>query len=570
MVSGDEVSCSTAPILSLLAQRLKRQDPPTAPAEPGGEGPSARPRAQAERLACQEGGGDVDLEAIFGDGLSRLRCLLKFFRHNLASVRKATVGVLAQVVASNPSVLSFPVRSGSQDCGSESHVFAEEALEVVFLNALIEVREDLVDETQGLWRVILDYCPTHVLGALAHTGSGHTRGISRHMRMWLQAAATPAGCLLSPKDVCSSEEYLECLSMFASYAARPAASSVEVRPAKKQRKGQGRRHKGEEAAAEACASVGAAGNKYDVGSATRQVVCRMLAMLLIRASGQRAPETELPTIEDSSAHGWVSIMLSASFSFSDPWLKFIGTWVALEMISQPFDTTTASDESAGDGCGGVSRGAGVVDGPRLSRSVEDLLTGVVTSNCERTGGLDRDTSALAAGCLLLAVSRRAVKPGSSREQERAQEQQRIEGLVLAVLRCLGQQADAVLQRRNACVLAEAAQRSLLSRKAASQIFAEVCCDASITPLSASCLQMPPAATCDQPSKPSASSKIEEACVSDQVSVDMLLRHVPNHGEGSTSVLQGDEYLAGLVGMRERECRIRQRGAQMVLENARFL
>ena len=85
----------------------------------------------------------------------RLKSLLKFFRHNLATVRMACVDILAQVLAAFPNVLAFPLQLIS-DARGGGGVFFDETLEVVYLNALIEARPDVLARTVRLCVCLCD------------------------------------------------------------------------------------------------------------------------------------------------------------------------------------------------------------------------------------------------------------------------------------------------------------------------------------------------------------------------------------------------------------------------------
>ena len=85
----DSLSSSTASIIRLLAFRVAARD----------RQGQRRVGREGRRSAAADGGEEeeAEMEEVFGEGLVRLTNLLMLLRHQLASVRFATIRILAQV-----------------------------------------------------------------------------------------------------------------------------------------------------------------------------------------------------------------------------------------------------------------------------------------------------------------------------------------------------------------------------------------------------------------------------------------------------------------------------------------
>jgi len=603
----DEVSTATAPILSLLAYRLAH----AAPHSPRTHTDVSRIVSTHESAALSaELQQTEDFEELFGEGLCRLRSLFKFFRHNLATVRKATVSILAQVVGAHPSLLHYPCSTSSTPGDStipeeteDRDPFAVEALEVLFLNALIEARADVVADTEALWKLVLVSAPRRVLASLVGSvgqrvgGQKEQEAGGAKLRKWIRAAATPIGQLLSPQDVCSNSEYLECITMFASYH-----SSAAPVPRKKS--------KGSKSVMAAEPQQPGGGNKYDIGSATREVACRMISgmsvskrlfppliglftsvcrsLLLVKWSVSRSPLTFVHTsallcvasapaggaeqMEETGA-GIGAVVLESLLSSSNVWVRFVGSWVALETSGLAeaclrIGLSGGGIDKGREGDGGLREGGGGLRGEGcilLSGSAIKLLSTLAQwSEVKEGDPVQRDTAGFAAGCLLSATP---------------VPQQQSDALVIVLLKCLAQQADAIVQRRSSAALVHAARLGRLSSFAALLLYSQVCCDPSITPLSFSALASSSAAIAlgtatyamsnvtmalgvDRDSQPRGGGALEG--LEEEVSVEMVLRNVPTRSAGmAINVDVSSHEEVDRLAIRARQ--ICQRGAQWVLE-----
>ena len=535
----DQLSSSTAPLLQLLSWRLGELH-----AKDGGV------RAQ-------------DMRDLFGDNLSRLKRVLSFMAHHLVSVRGAAIDILERVVAAYPALLLPDPRGGG---ATREGGFAAEALEVVYLSALIETREHLTPRLQSLWQQIV-----------CQVACGGPRWFQAAVRMreWCEAAATPQHHPLSLRSICRSQEYLQCLSSSASHTAAAEAAGPRSKHTGGERacvgKGKGRgKGKGEK--------DGTAGGSstYDIGTRTREVACRMMACLL------RAQPSE---IGGETRENWAVVERMALSS--NPWSAFVASWVSMEALSfslppSPHAASTRGDrlETEKGKCEG-NGGAELRLPARVLASLESLVPAGASNSA---APLQRDTAALAAGCLLLSrapgagdISQEALsdaRAGSSAAESRKSEAgQRWQGsqgkgsdaqreqaasLMQVLLEAVASQSDAFMQQRTARVVTLLAQRRLLAASHTSALCADVCLEPSITPLPGAAL-------------PDHSDTAQEDSGCRGVTAETLLRSVPKSGledltslaEMSVSGAQADSGDRRGVVMR----RVRQRGAQSVLESA---
>ncbi|MGB1591992.1 MAG: hypothetical protein ACPIOQ_04500, partial [Promethearchaeia archaeon] len=219
---------------------------------------------------------------------------------------------------------------------------------------------------------------------------------------------------------------------------------------------------------------------------------------------------------------------------------------------------------------------------RVLASLESLVPAGASNSA---APLQRDTAALAAGCLLLSrapgagdISQEALsdaRAGSSAAESRKSEAgQRWQGsqgkgsdaqreqaasLMQVLLEAVASQSDAFMQQRTARVVTLLAQRRLLAASHTSALCADVCLEPSITPLPGAAL----------PDHSESSAQEDSGCRG--VTAETLLRSVPKSGledltslaEMSVSGAQADSGDRRGAVMR----RVRQRGAQSVLESA---
>ena len=551
----DEESAATAPLLSLLSFHLSLAADPREHTAASRTIPLQDSATLNAKNQEPEEKGHEDMEHLFGDGLCRLKSLFKFFRHNLASVRKATLSILTQVLATHRALLHdacsaalAPDNGGAElkEARTAHAAFAVQVLEVVFLNALIEPRTDVVADTEALWNLVLELTPPSLLATLTVSEGRSVRGQEAggaRLSKWIRAAATPVGQLLSPKDVCSYTEYLESITHFDSY--HTAAPDPR-------KKGRGRK-----AGMASVQEQSGGGNKYDVGSATREVACRMISALLCRCASSTLERGASEGGEGSAGAG--GIVLESMLSSSNEWVRFVGSWVALEAQGreEPPLRGGSSRGRGGVGQGGGSGLWGKGSDVLSARAVRLLSALAQKPEAEDGDPIQRDTAGFAAGCLLSAPL-----------------QQQSNALVTVLLRCLAQQADSIVQRRSCSALVQAARHRRVSTPAALLLYSQVCCEPSITPLSFSSLasssatlgaatamadatmaEDPGGSREHQPGGPRAEEGAEE-----EVVVEMVLRDVPTHTSSNIDVPSHEE--GDRLAIRAR--RIRQRGAQWVL------